>query len=117
MKQAIGSRLACVRKAYLDVLRSPRYFPLWLGQLVSTFGDTLHYIALVLLVYQLTGQGVAVAALVTAEILPVLFLGPVAGVVIDRFSRKTVLIGSDLVRAGLVITLLWPQGAWPAATR
>jgi MFS family permease len=78
-------------------VRSPRYFPLWLGQLASTFGDTLHYIALVVLVYQLTGRGAAVAVLVAAEILPVLVLGPVAGVVIDRFSHKAVLIGSDLV--------------------
>jgi MFS family permease len=110
----IRSRLGRVGDDYLDVVRSPRYFPLWLGQLVSNFGDTLHYIALVVLVFHLTGQGVAVAALVTAEILPVLFLGPVAGVVIDRFSRKAVLIGSDLVRALLVLTLLWPQGAWHA---
>jgi MFS family permease len=95
-------------------VRSPRYFPLWLSQLVSTCGDTLHYIALVVLVYQLTGRGAAVAVLVAAEILPVLVLGPVAGVVIDRFSRKAVLIGSDLVRAVLVLTLLWPQGAWHA---
>ena len=110
----IGSRLGRVGNAYLDVVRSPRYFPLWLGQLVSTFGDTLHYIALVVLVFQLTGQGVAVAALVAAEILPVLVLGPIAGVVIDRFSRKSVLIGADLVRAALVLSLLWPQGVWHA---
>ncbi len=87
--QTLKSRLGRAGNAYLDVVRSPRYFPLWLGQLVSNFGDTLHYIAIVVLVYQLTGQGVAVAALVAAEILPVLLLGPVAGVVIDRFSRKS----------------------------
>jgi MFS family permease len=110
--QTIGSRLGRAGAAYLDVVRSPTYFPLWLGQLVSTFGDTLHYIALVVLVFQLTGLGLAVAALVAAEVLPVLFLGPVAGVVIDRVSRKAVLIGSDVVRAGLVLSLLWPQGAW-----
>lgn len=62
----------------------------------------------------LTGQGAAVALLVAAEILPVLLLGPVAGVVIDRFPRKAVLIGADLVRAVLVVTLVWPQGAWHA---
>ena len=112
--QTLGSRLGRVGSAYLDVVRSPRYFPLWLGQLTSSFGDTLHYIALLVLVFQLTGQGVAVAALVAAEILPVLFLGPIAGVVIDRFSRKSVLIGADLVRAALVLTLLWPQGSWHA---
>lgn len=59
-------------------------------------------------------QGLLVAGLVAAEVLPVLALGPVAGVIIDRFSRKSVLIGADLVRAALVVTLLWPQGAWHA---
>jgi MFS family permease len=112
--QRTTDRLGRVAQAYIDVVRSPRYFPRWLGQLVSNFGDTLHYIALVVLVFQLTGQGIAVAALVAAEILPVLVLGPVAGVVIDRFNRKAVLIGSDLIRAFLVLTLLWPQGAWHA---
>jgi len=96
------------------VARSQSYFPLWLGQLVSNFGDTLHYIALVVLVFQLTGQGLAVAAVVVAEVIPTLLLGPIAGVVIDRLSRKTVLIGADLFRATLVLTLLWPQGTWHA---
>ena len=96
------------------MIRSPSYFPLWLAQLLSNFGDTLHYIALVVLVFQLTGQGVAVAGLVAAEIIPVLLLGPAAGVMIDRFSRKAVLIGADLFRAVLVLSLLWPQGAWHA---
>lgn len=103
-----------VAAAYGRVIASPTYFPLWLGQLISNFGDTLHYIALVVLVFQLTGQGLAVAGLVAAEAIPILVLGPIAGVIIDRFSRKAVLIGADLFRAGLVLTLLWPQGAWHA---
>jgi MFS family permease len=107
-------RLAGTLQSYRDVARSPSYFPLWLSQLVSSFGDTLHYIALVILVYQMTGQGVAVALLVAAEVIPVLLLGPVAGVVIDRFSRKAVLIGADVARAVLVLSLVWPQGAWHA---
>lgn len=108
------SRLGGVLLAYRRVAGSPTYFPLWLGQLLSSFGDTLHYIALVVLVFQLTGRGLAVAGLVAAEIVPVLLLGPVAGVVIDRFSRKGVLIGADLFRAVLVLTLLRPQGVWHA---
>ena len=103
-----------VAGSYAEVVRSPSYFPLWLGQLISNFGDTLHYITLVVLVFQLTGQGLAVAGLTAAEILPVLVLGPVAGVVIDRFSRKAVLIGADLFRALLVLSLIWPQGVWHA---
>jgi MFS family permease len=42
----------------------------------------------------------------------VLVLGPIAGVVIDRFSRKGVLIGADLFRAVLALSLVWPQGTW-----
>jgi MFS family permease len=110
----IRARLLEALADYRDVVRSRSYFPLWLGQLLSNFGDTLHYIALVVLVFQLTGHGVAVAGLVAAEIVPVLLLGPVAGVVIDRFSRKAVLIGADLFRAALALSLVWPQGAWHA---
>jgi len=108
------SRLLEVGRSYGDVVRGRTYFPLWLGQLVSSFGDTLHYIALVVLVFQLTGQGLAVAGLVAAEVVPVLLLAPVAGVIIDRFSRKAMLIGADLFRAALVLSLVWPQGAWHA---
>src|SRR5947209_20158623 len=112
--RAVAHRLSGVARAYAGVVGSRTYFPLWLGQLLSSFGDTLHYIALVVLVFQLTGQGLFVAGLVAAEVIPVLVLGPVAGVIIDRFSRKAVLISADLFRAVLVLTLLWPQGAWHA---
>lgn len=117
MRRALSSlpvRLDGVGRAFAEVVRSPRYFPLWLGQLVSSFGDTLHYIALVVLVFELSGHGLAVAGLVAAEVLPVLLLGPVAGVVINRFSRKGILIGADLLRAALVLSLVWPLGVWHA---
>lgn len=110
----VSSRLARTARAYGDVVRSPSYAPLWLGQLLSNFGDTLHYIALVVLVFQLTGEGIAVAALAAAEIVPLFLLGPIAGVLIDRMSRKAVLVGADLFRAILVLSLMWPQGTWHA---
>lgn len=110
----IAGRLASAGSSYLAVIRSPRYFRLWLGQLISNFGDTLHYIALVILVFDLSGQGIAVAGLVATEIVPVLLLGPIAGVIIDRFTRKGVLIVADLFRGALVLSLLWPQGVWHA---
>ena len=105
-------RLRRVARSYADVARSPTYAPLWRAQLVSSFGDTLHYVALVVLVFELTGSGVAVAGLVAAEVVPVLLLGPVAGVVIDRFDRKAVLIGADLLRAALALSLVRPLGDW-----
>jgi MFS family permease len=114
MMMPIVRRLAGVFQAHGDVLRSRSYFPLWLGQFLSAFGDTLHYIALVVLVFRLSGHGLPVAGLVAAEIVPVLVLGPVAGGIIDRFSRKAVLITAGLFRAMLALSLVWPQGVWHA---
>ncbi len=70
------------------ILRNRRYFPLWLGQLISSLGDTLNYIALVVYVYQLTGSGFDLSKLSIYQILPILLISPAAGVVIDRFRRK-----------------------------
>jgi MFS family permease len=100
------------RVPYLRVIRSPRYFPLWLGQSVSNLGDTLNYVALVVLVFRLSHSGLAVSALVVTEIVPTLLLGPVAGVVIDRFDRKRLLIAVDLARAVLVLTLAVTHVLW-----
>ena len=64
---------------------------------------------------KMTGRGLAVAGLVAAEVVPVLVLGPVAGVLIDRFSRKAILIGADLVRAALVPTAALAAGCGSVA--
>lgn len=96
------AQLRIVVRTYAAVVRSPLYFPLWLAQLVSNFGDTLHYIALAVLVFELTGKGTAVALLVAAEAIPGLLLGPLAGVIINRFSRKAVLIGASSRRSRVV---------------
>ena len=100
------------RVPYLRVIRNPRYFPLWLGQIVSNLGDTLNYVALVVLVFRLSQSGLAVSALVLTEIVPTLLLGPVAGVVIDRFDRQRVLIVVDSLRAVLVLALALTHALW-----
>jgi MFS family permease len=103
---------ANIASQYAKVIASRTYFPLWLGQLISNFGDTLNYIALVVLVFRLTGSGLAVSVTVVFEIIPVLLLAPIAGVIIDRFPRKAILVLSDLVRAALVLFLIFADEAW-----
>jgi MFS family permease len=104
MRRLLGS--------YARLIRNRRYFPLWLGQLISNLGDTLHYIALVGWVYQRTGSTLAVSGAVFFEVVPVILLAPLAGVVIDRLPRKTVLVGADLARAALVVALLLTTDLW-----
>src|SRR5579859_1781361 len=101
-----------VLNQYRRVISSRTYFPLWLGQLVSNFGDTLNYVALVVLVYRLSGSGLAVSLTVILEIVPVLLLAPIAGVVIDRLPRQAILVVSELVRAGLISLLIVANQTW-----
>ena len=97
---------------YSRLIRNPRYFPLWLGQLISNLGDTLQYIALVVWVFQRTGSSLVVAGTVFFEVLPTILLAPVAGVVIDRLPRKAVLVGADLARTVLVLSLILATELW-----
>ncbi len=68
--------------------------------------------SLVVLVYRLSGSGLAVSLTVILEIIPVLFLAPIAGVIIDRYPRKTILIVTDVVRAVLVFLLIFANQTW-----
>lgn len=99
---------------YRRILQSPTYRPLWLGQVVSNFGDTLHYVALVVLLFHLTGSGTALAALALAQIISGLLLGPFAGVFADRLDRRRLMIAVDLVRSALALALAFTSSVGPA---
>jgi DHA3 family macrolide efflux protein-like MFS transporter len=81
---------------------------LWTGQLISLLGDRVHQVALATLVYGTTNSAIAGALTFVAATLPNLLFGPLAGVLVDRWDQKRVLIVSDLLRAGIV--LLIPAG-------
>ncbi|PWR16162.1 MFS transporter [Micromonospora sicca] len=83
------------------VFAIPGYRRLWAARTVSQWGDVAATVALSLLVFELTGSGLGVAGVVAAEIVPVLLLAPLAGAVVDRLPRRTVMISADLVRAVL----------------
>ncbi len=92
---------------YIRLLRLNRDFRLlWLGQVVSLLGDWFNSIALLTLVHQLTGSGLMVGGVFIARMLPSFLLGPAAGVVADRLDRKTVMITTDILRAGIVLLFL-----------
>ena len=82
---------------------------LWTGQVVSEVGDWLNNIAVLALAIQLAGAGrvgLAVAAYAIARHLPLFVFGPVAGVVVDRVSRRSVMIAADVARAALALGFL-----------
>lgn len=92
------------------VFTHPGYRRLWSARTASQAGDVFNTVALSLLVLQLTGSGFGVSAVVLAEILPVLVLAPLAGTLVDRFPRVRLMIGADLLRAGLAGVLPFVAG-------
>ncbi len=80
-----------------------RLFPLWLSGFISSGGDSIHWIALLWLIYDLTGSRAATGLLGSAQFLPAIFFGLFAGVLVDRFDRRKLMMLADLIRAGLVL--------------
>ena len=101
---------------YLELLRRRRDFRLlWLGQVISQLGDWFDTIALFTLVLRLTGSGRAVGLVLVARFLPSVVLGPLSGVVADRFNRRHIMIASDVARAVVVLGFLLvrrPEQVW-----
>lgn len=93
------------RPGFRTVFGKRDYRRLFLAQTISRSGDTVAAIALVVLVFQLTGSGLGVSSVVLAEILPVLLLSPIAGPLIDRLPRVQVMIAADLWRMALAAAL------------
>jgi MFS family permease len=91
----------------MELLRGNRSFRfLWLGQVVSQMGDWFDTIAVYTIALRLTGSGRAVALIMVARFLPSVIMGPLSGVVADRFSRRSIMITADILRAIVVLGFL-----------
>jgi MFS family permease len=74
------------------------FFYLLTGQFVSQIGDKFHMIAISFWVLETTGSSAKMGAVLAASLIPSLILGLVSGVFIDRYNRKFIIIGTDLIR-------------------
>jgi MFS family permease len=91
---------------FRDILKNRSFVLLWLGQLISNFGEKLSQMALIALVYkEAPGSAVQLAKLFFFIVVPVFIIGPIAGVYVDRLDRKRVMIISDLLRGVLVLSI------------
>ena len=91
---------------FREVLFKKNFFSLWSGQIISEFGDRLNQMALISLIYSKhPGSVMALAKLLFFIVVPVFVIGPVAGVYVDRWDRKRVMIIADIVRGILVLTI------------
>lgn len=91
-----------------SLLRNTRFLQLWIGQGISFVGDFVSTVALVVLIVQITGSATAVGGALVARLLPTL-ASPLVGVLADRLDRRTILVASDLVRAVLVLGVVFTR--------
>ena len=89
------------------ILKDRPFRTLWLAQFVSIFGDFLALFGVIsLITFRLHGSAVQVTTVTIAWILPLAIIGPVAGVFVDHWNVKRVMIASDLIRGALILLLL-----------
>jgi len=79
---------------------------LWTGNLISLLGDWFNTIAIYTLVVQLTGSPLALGAVFITKMLPWAVAAPLAGVIVDRFNRRRLMIGTDIARGVVVLGFL-----------
>jgi len=82
------------------------YTILWSGQMVSLIGSGMTIFALVVWLFEGTGQATSVSLLFLFAFGPEVVLSPIAGVVVDRYSRKTIMIVSDSMTAVSTLSIL-----------
>ena len=87
------------------IFRNRNFTFVWSGELVSTIGSSLTSLAASILVYRLTNSALSVGLMLMATAAPSLILGLIAGVFVDRYDRKHIMIAADLIRAFLVFLI------------
>jgi DHA3 family macrolide efflux protein-like MFS transporter len=87
------------------IFRKRDFSLMWSAQLVSTIGSSLTDLAAAILVFRVTNSALNVGLVLLVTALPTLFVGLFAGVFVDRFNRKRILLASDLLRGLLVLSI------------
>src|SRR5205809_7339142 len=98
---------------FREVLRIDVIRRVWYAQLVSLFGDFLALFAVIAVVsFRMHGTAAQVTGIQIFYMLPMVFVGPIAGVFVDRWPLKPTLVASDLIRAALALLLIPATSLW-----
>ena len=101
-------------RAYRDLLgRNGALARLLFGEFVSSIGDWLYLVAILVVVYEEGGSAVLLGIVGAARILPYVLLSVPAGIVADRWSvRGSIISGGLSCVAGVTITAMWLHDFW-----
>ena len=88
-----------------SIIKNRNFGFLWMGHLISHAGDTVYMIALPWLMLDMTGSKSMTSLVTASAYLPAVLFGLTAGVIVDRYNRKWIMIYSDIVRALIVVVI------------
>lgn len=101
-----------VKEQFGFLVRNQNFMKLFWGQLVSSMGDWLTTLALMSLVWRLTGSSLAVGGMVAFRVVPALLSGPIAAHVTDRWDRRELMIGCDIARGLIILAAAFITRVW-----
>src|SRR5882724_11581516 len=78
----------------------------WIAQVVSETGDYFNNVAVFALVMEKSGSGMVVSGVMLARAIPAVMEGPIAGVLLDRFDRRRIMIASDAIPAAIALAFV-----------
>lgn len=90
--------------------RNRNYRFTWLGQIVSEAGDHFNNVAVLSLAVEETHSGAVIATLMLSRVIPAVLAGPLAGILLDRFDRRRIMISSDLIRGVIALGFILAIG-------
>lgn len=99
------AQVAAQPTSMFSVFRKRNFRLMWTAEFVSVVGSSLTDLAAGILVFRLTGSAFMVGLTLMVTAIPTLFVGLFAGVFVDRFDRKQIMLGSDLLRGLIVLTI------------
>jgi MFS family permease len=91
----------------LAALSERPFLLLWIGEIFTQIPTHLFNFFLILIVYKITHSNTAVSGVVLSFTIPAIFFGSVAGVYVDKWDKKTVLVLTNILRAVLMIVLIF----------
>ena len=97
-----------VGQAGLPLHRDGAFRRYWLARVISLLGAAVTYVALPVLVYQVTGSSLWTALVAVAQGAPYPCLGLLAGAVADRLDRRRLMVATDLASAAVLASVRSP---------
>ncbi len=93
------------KQSSFAILRNHNFRLIWTGQLITEMGTSLTSLAASIYVYKVTGSALNVGLMMMASAAPSLLVGLIAGVFVDRYDRKRIMMAADMVRAVLIVSI------------